>query len=178
MRETLEPSAVWDRRLRYVPGGVLHPGGTQTIGGQRIERCCCVGGLAFVIAPIDSTSRADESNVSEEIKRSVTSAAAPLRLSQAEFTEQAAQNRRPRIKKEKSPLLRSCHGYFPGGVDHTPGNNPSRTKNLIDVLFWPGRPGCFSGGSDNVRGEYTRGGRKTGLGATLSESPRYFSRHN
>ena len=83
MRETLEPSAVWGRRLRYVPGGILHPGGTQTDGG-------------------------------EEIERNVTSAVAPLRFSPAESTEQAAQNRRPHIKKEKSPLLRSCHGYFPG----------------------------------------------------------------
>ena len=85
MRETLEPSAVWWSRLRYVPGGILHPGGTQTSGGERIERFRCFCDVASVISPADPTSRAGERNVGEEIERSGTSAAAPLRFSPAEF---------------------------------------------------------------------------------------------
>ena len=69
-----------ESRLRYVPGGNFHPGGTQTIGDEIIQRCCCFGRKAFVIAPPESASRADESNVGEEIERSGISAAAPSRL--------------------------------------------------------------------------------------------------
>ena len=85
MRETLERSAAWGSRLRYVAGGILHSGGTQTSGGERIERFRCFCDTASVISPPDSTSRAGERNVGEEIERSGTSAAAPLRFSPAEF---------------------------------------------------------------------------------------------
>ena len=86
MRETLEPSAVWGSRLRYVPGGILHPGGMQTSGGERIERFRCFCDIASVIPPPDSTSRAGDRNVGEEIERSGTSAAAPLSFPPAEFS--------------------------------------------------------------------------------------------
>ena len=73
----------WNRRLRYVPGGMFHPGATQTNAGAKFERRCCLGSVALVISPPASTSRADGRNVGEEIERIATSTAAPLRLSTA-----------------------------------------------------------------------------------------------
>ena len=74
--------------------------------------------------PAGITSRADERSVGEEIERSATSTAAPLRCSPANVAEHAERNRRPRIEKKK---FRHC--YSPGGVDSAPGEDPSRTKN-------------------------------------------------
>ena len=80
----------WGRRPRYVPGGIFHPDGTQTSAGEIIARRCRPGGIAFVISPPASTSRADESNAGEELGRSVTSVAGPSRFLPAEFTEGVA----------------------------------------------------------------------------------------
>ena len=89
----------WRRRLRYVPGGIFHhSGGTQTNGGELNERCCRLGGIAFVISPPESTSRTDESNACEEIERSVTSVAAPSRFSQRIAPSRRNKNLRPHIK--------------------------------------------------------------------------------
>ena len=92
MRETVEPGAVLAGRPRYVPGGIFHSVGTQTNGGEILERCCCLGGIASVIFPPESTSRADERSAGEKTERRVTAAAAPLRSSSAEFPEQATGN--------------------------------------------------------------------------------------
>ena len=160
------------RRPRYVPGGIFHPGGTQTNCGERSERCCCLREIACVTSTPESTSRADGSNVGEEIQRRVTSIAAPSRFSLAEFAEQAEPNRRPHIKEEKSPLLRSGQGYFLGGVERTRGQNPSLTKNLYEAPVWHSCLGYFPGGSAHVRGENTNISSKIGRGATLAVRPR------
>ena len=78
----------WGRRLCCVPGDIFHPGATQTHAGAILERRCCLGGIAFVISPPGSTFRGDERNVGEEIERSATSKAAPLRVSPANVAEQ------------------------------------------------------------------------------------------
>ena len=119
-----------ESRLRNVPGGGSHPGATQTSGVEIIERRCCLSGVALVFFPPASTSRADKSNVGEEIGRSATSIAPPLRCSPADVVEQAERNRQPHNKSEKPPVLGRRPCYPPGGVDHARGQDPSRTKNL------------------------------------------------
>ena len=163
----------WGCRLRYVPGGIFHRGGTQTNGGEIIERRCCLGGIAFALSPPESTSWADGSNAGElggrknrplgrtklreALRRRRRRCVSPLRNSPS----RRKRKRRPHIKKKKSPLLRSRHGYFPGAAGRTRGEIPSRAKNLIEALAWRSRPGCFSGGSDHEGGENTSGGRKS-----------------
>ena len=56
-----------------------------------MEQRRCLSGIALVIPPPASTSRADEDNVGEEIERGAASKAAPLGCSPAEFADQAAQ---------------------------------------------------------------------------------------
>ena len=80
-------------------------------------------------------------SVGEGIGRSGISAAPPLRFPPAGVAAQAAQNQHPRIRYEKSPLLRRCHGYFPGGVDHTRRKNQPQTKNLHEAPVWRTRLG-------------------------------------
>ena len=84
----------WGRRLSCVPSCSFQPGATQTTGGEIIERRCRLSGMAFVISPLASTSRANESNVGEEIERIAASTAAPLRRRPADVAEQAERNRR------------------------------------------------------------------------------------
>ena len=95
----------WGRRLSCVPGGSFHPGATQTSAGEIIGRRCCFGGLAFVISPPASTSRADECNVGEEIERSATPTAAPSRFSPADVADQAEQTD---ARKKSSRSCRNC----------------------------------------------------------------------
>ena len=149
----------WGSRLRYVPGGICHPGVTQTNGVEIIERRRCPSGISFVLSPLESTSRTDARNVGDEIARGATSIAAPLRFFPADVAEQVEQNRRPHIKSEESPLFRSCHRYFSGGVEHTRGKNPSRTKRLREAPLRHCCPGYFSGGSDHAGGENTDNSR-------------------
>ena len=98
MRETLKPSAVFGPSPPLCVRRHSHPGGTQTNGGEIIERRCCLGEIVFLISSPESASRADDRNVSEELEPSITSAAAPLRLFPTEFTEKATRNRRPKMK--------------------------------------------------------------------------------
>ena len=91
-------------RLRYVPVGSFRPGATQTNAGARTERCCRLSELAGDIFPRESTSRADERNVVEEIERSATSPLLPRGRRRPGGT-----NRRPHIKSEKSPIMRWRH---------------------------------------------------------------------
>ena len=99
MRKAIEPRAdLGPTPPFFAPGGIFHNVATQTHAGEIVERFRCLCGLAFVISLPESTSRAGESSVGGEMERSVTSAAAPLRFSPAEFTEQPGQNQRPRIK--------------------------------------------------------------------------------
>ena len=93
----------------------------------------------------------------EALRRRRRRCVSPLRNSPS----RRKRKRRPHIKKKKSPLLRSRHGYFPGAAGRTRGEIPSRAKNLIEALAWRSRPGCFSGGSDHEGGENTSGGRKS-----------------
>ena len=81
----------WESRFRYVPGGSFQSGATQTNGGAIFGRRGALSGVAFVISPPASTTRADGSNVGEEIGRSATSIAAPFRCSPADVAEQAGQ---------------------------------------------------------------------------------------
>ena len=148
-----------ESRHRYVPGCRSHPGATHTSAGEIIERRCCLGSVAFVASAPASTTRADERNVGEEIERSATSIAPPSRWLQVPVAEQAGRNRRPHITSEKLALLRRRHCYFPGGVDHIRGRNPSRTKHLHEVLLWRFCLACFPRGSDRVGGENTNNSR-------------------
>ena len=163
-------------RPRYVPGGSFHLGAAQANGGDAIERRCCLGSVAFVISLPALTSRADERNVGDEIGRGATSIAAPLRRSPADVAGQAAQDRRPRIMPEKSPLLRRRHCYFPGGGGSKRGKNPSRTKSPHEAPVWRIRPSFFSGGCDHVCGRQANNSRETGPGVTLAARPRLTSR--
>ena len=78
-------------RFCHVPGGSFRPGATPVNGVKIIGRRCCLSGIAIVISPPAPTSRADESNVGEEIGRSATSIAAPLCFPPADVAEQAEQ---------------------------------------------------------------------------------------
>ena len=149
----------WEGRPRYVPGVIGHSGVTQTNAREIIERRRHVGGLAFVISPPESTPRAGERYVGEEIEWSATSTAAPSGYSPADIADQAGRNRRPPVKPEKSPLFRSCLCYFPGGVDHARRKDLSRAQNLHEAPLWHCYPGYFPGGSDHVGGENTDNGR-------------------
>ena len=143
MRESAQPSAVSGEPPRVVPGGSSHDSSTQTTGGEIIGRCRCLGGISIVISPPASAFRADERSVGEEIERSATSIAALLRGPPADVAGQAEQNRRPQIKSEKSPQLRRRSCYFPGGADHTPGDDLSQTKNSHEAPLWRGHRGYF-----------------------------------
>ena len=82
------------RRLRYVLGGIFTPWrndlASRADGGDAGRRRC-LSGLASVISPPASTSRADGGNVGDDIERIAPLAAAPLCSPPEDVAEQAEQ---------------------------------------------------------------------------------------
>ena len=88
------------------------------VPGASIGRLSCPNGIAVVTSPPTSTSRADESNVGEEIERGDTSVAAPRRCSPADAAEQAGQTDARTSSKRSRLFFGLAFFYFPGGVAH------------------------------------------------------------
>ena len=88
------------------------------VPGASIGRLSCPNGIAVVTSPPTSTSRADESNVGEEIERGDTSVAAPRRCSPADAAEQAGQTDARTSSKRSRLFFGLAFFYFLGGVAH------------------------------------------------------------
>ena len=164
-------------RLRYLAGCIFRPGGPQTNGGPIAERRCHFCKVAAISSPPNSTSRARQINVGEEIERwgDVGSAATAF---PSGGIDGADGTRRTSAKRSRGVAAFCGVAMVIFQPESTAQDEQIRTgqKNLRQAQFWQCRLGYFLGGIERVGGEKTNDRQTLEPRAVWGVSPPLFVR--